>query len=52
MTSASMDMHREIIDEGIEVSSENYYAELDARIQKSFPQKFSKGEYIKKHNKK
>ena len=51
MTSASMDMHREIIDEGIEVSSENYYAELDARIQKSFPQKFSKGEYIQKHNK-
>ena len=29
-----------------------YYAEIDARVQKSFPQKFSKGKYIKKHNKK
>ena len=52
MTSASMDIHREIIDEGIKVVSENYYVELDARIQKSFPQKFSKGKYINKHNKK
>ena len=52
MTSASMILHKEIIDEGIEVASENYYAELDARIQKSFPENFSKGKYIKKHNKK
>ena len=43
---------RILIDEGIEVASEHYYAELDARVQKTFPQKFSKGKYIKKHNKK
>ena len=52
LTSAVIDLHSEIIDEGIEVASEHYYTELDARVQKTFPQKFSKGKYIKKHNKK
>ena len=40
MTYTAMSFHDEIVNEGFDVSSEEYYNEIDARIRKEFPHKF------------
>ena len=49
MTQAAMVIHKELIEEGIgpEVSSDEYYNELDLRIREEFPEKF-KNKSVKK----
>ena len=42
MTQAAMVIHKELIEEGIgpNISSDEYYNELDMRIRDEFPEKF------------
>ena len=40
MTYTAMDLHDEIVNEGFDVSTDEYYNEIDRRIRKEFPQKF------------
>ena len=49
MTQAAMVIHKELIEEGIgpEVSTDEYYNELDMRIREEFPEKF-KNKSVKK----
>lgn len=42
MTYASFGIHNQLKEEGFDLSSEEYYDELDRRIRKEFPQKFRK----------
>ena len=41
MTSAAMGLHDDLIGQGIEVESDDYYNEIDRRMQEYFPQKFN-----------
>ena len=43
MTYTAMSFHDEIVSEGFDVSSDEYYNEIDKRIRKEFPHKFSDG---------
>ena len=43
MTYTAMSFHDELINEGFDVSSEEDYTEIDRRIRKEFPHKFSDG---------
>ena len=43
MTYTAMSFHDEIVSEGFDVSSDEYYNEIDKRIRKEFPLKFSDG---------
>ena len=40
MTYTAMSLHDEIVAEGFDASSDEYYSEIDRRIRKEFPQKF------------
>ena len=40
MTYTAMSFHDELINEGFDASSEEYYTEIDRRIRKEFPHKF------------
>ena len=40
MTYTAMSFHDDLINEGFDASSEEYYKEIDKRIRKEFPQKF------------
>jgi len=40
MTYTAMSYHDELLNEGFDVSSEEYYTEIDRRIRKEFPHKF------------
>jgi hypothetical protein len=40
MTYTAMSYHDELVNEGFDVSSEEYYTEIDRRIRKEFPHKF------------
>ena len=52
MTLASLSIHRKLVDEGFNLSSNEYYQEIDNHILREFPQKFSKGKYIGDDSKK
>mgnify|MGYP005990069541 FL=1 len=43
MTYTAMSFHDEIVSEGFDVTSDEYYNEIDKRIRKEFPHKFSDG---------
>jgi hypothetical protein len=40
MTYTAMSFHDDLVNEGFDVSSEDYYSEIDKRIRKEFPHKF------------
>ena len=40
MTYTAMSFHDELVNEGFDVSSDEYYTEIDRRIRKEFPHKF------------
>ena len=40
MTYAAMGIHEELVDEGFDATTEEYYKEVDVRIRQNFPQKF------------
>ena len=40
MTFTSMEIHKDLVQEGFDVETDDYYNEIDARIRKEFPQKF------------
>ncbi len=40
MTFTSMEIHKDLVEEGFDVETDEYYNEIDARIRKEFPQKF------------
>ena len=40
MTYTAMSFHDELVNEGFDASSEEYYTEIDRRIRKEFPHKF------------
>ena len=40
MTFTSMEIHKDLVQEGFDVETDEYYNEIDARIRKEFPQKF------------
>jgi len=40
MTFTSIEIHKELIQEGFDVESDEYYSEIDTRIRKEFPHKF------------
>ena len=44
MTMATFGIHEELVDEGFDPSSDEYYTEVDQRLRKSFPAKFEKVE--------
>ena len=52
MTLASFSIHRKLVDKGFDLSSDEYYQEIDNRIRVEFPQKFSEGRYIGDDSKK
>tara|TARA_R100001594_G_scaffold102260_4_gene136932 strand:+ start:6139 stop:7032 length:894 start_codon:yes stop_codon:yes gene_type:complete len=41
MTFAAFGIHKELVDEGVDPTSDSYYNEVDKRIKDYFPQKFS-----------
>jgi len=41
MTFAAFGIHKELVDEGVDPTSDSYYSEVDKRIREYFPQKFS-----------
>ena len=41
MTYAAFGIHRQLIEEGVDPHSDNYYDQVDAKIRQYFPQKFS-----------
>lgn len=41
MTFAAFGIHKEIVEEGIDPTSDNYYQEVDKRMRDNFPHKFS-----------
>tara|TARA_R100000030_G_scaffold39984_1_gene29973 strand:- start:2325 stop:3209 length:885 start_codon:yes stop_codon:yes gene_type:complete len=41
MTYAAFGIHRQLIEEGVDPHSDNYYAQVDSKIREYFPQKFS-----------
>ena len=40
MTLTAFSIHRNLIEEGVDPSSNSYYSELDIRLRKNFPHKF------------
>lgn len=44
MTMATFGIHEELVDEGFDPNSDEYYTEVDQRLRKSFPAKFEKVE--------
>ena len=40
MTLTAFSIHRNLIEEGVDPSSNSYYNELDIRLRKNFPHKF------------
>jgi len=40
MRETALDIHRDLLQEGFDVSSDEYYSEIDKRIREEFPQKF------------
>jgi hypothetical protein len=43
MTYTAYDIHNQLVKEGIDVADDDYYTEIDKRIRKEFPHKFSDG---------
>jgi len=43
MTYTAYDIHNKLVKEGIDVADDDYYTEIDKRIRKEFPHKFSDG---------
>ena len=43
MTYTAYDIHNQLVREGIDVADDDYYTEIDRRIRKEFPHKFSDG---------
>jgi hypothetical protein len=43
MTYTAYDIHRELVEEGVDPRTDEYYNEIDKRIRKEFPHKFSDG---------
>ena len=43
MTYTAYDIHNQLVKEGIDVADDDYYTEIDKRIRKEFPHKFSNG---------
>ena len=43
MTYTAYDIHNQLVREGIDVADDDYYTEIDKRIRKEFPHKFSDG---------
>lgn len=41
MTAATFAIHQDLANEGFDLESDEYYTEVDARLKKSFPQKFN-----------
>jgi len=41
MTFAAFGVHKELVESGIDPASDNYYTEVDKRMQENFPHKFS-----------
>ena len=41
MTFAAFGIHKQLVEEGVDPSSDNYYSEVDKRMQENFPHKFS-----------
>ena len=41
MTFAAFGIHKEIVEEGIDPTSDSYYQEVDKRMRDNFPHKFS-----------
>jgi hypothetical protein len=48
MTYTAYDIHRELVEEGVDPRTDEYYNEIDKRIRKEFPHKFSDGEALTK----
>ena len=40
MTYAAMELHEDLVEEGFDATSDEYYNEIDKRILKEFPHKF------------
>ena len=41
MTFAAFGIHKELVEEGVDPTTDNYYAEVDKRLAENFPHKFS-----------
>jgi len=41
MTFAAFGVHKELVEQGVDPSSDDYYVQVDSRMQEYFPQKFS-----------
>ena len=47
MTYTAYDIHRELVEEGVDPRTDEYYNEIDKRIRKEFPHKFDGGTVVK-----
>ena len=47
MTYTAYDIHRELVEEGVDPRTDEYYSEIDKRIRKEFPHKFEGGTVTK-----
>ena len=41
MTFAAFGIHKELVDNGVDPTSDDYYTKVDAKMQENFPHKFS-----------
>ena len=46
MRETALDIHRDLLQEGFDVSSDEYYSEIDKRIREEFPHKFEDAKQI------
>lgn len=46
MRETALDIHRDLLQEGFDVSSDEYYSEIDKRIREEFPHKFEENKQI------
>jgi len=44
LTSAAMGIHEDLLQEGIETESDEYYNQINKRMKEYFPHKFAQGE--------
>ncbi len=51
MTYTAYDIHRELVEEGVDPRTDEYYSEIDKRIRKEFPHKFDGGPVTKPRQK-
>ena len=51
MTFTAFEIHKDLVNEGFDPKSDDYYSEVDKRIKVDFPHKFAKGDDVEQTSK-